>query len=154
MTLFLMLVMATIHEIRLRLDEFVSNLDIHINEAILSVEKELVSYNKQNLLRSLDSEDKPLINERTGNANLSKAYARRTGKKTPNIYETGAYQSEMFIEPRFEKKEFIISSFHRLVKYLPDQYKNLHGISPSDQPLAKKLTTIAISERLKKDVFK
>jgi hypothetical protein len=146
--------MATIHEIRLRLDEFVSNLDIHINEAVSSIEKELLSYNKQNLLRSLGNDDKPLINERTGNANLSKAYARRTGKKTPNIYETGAYQNEMFIEPRYDKKEYIISSFNRLVKYLPDQYKNLHGISPSDQILAKQLTTKAISEQLSKNVFK
>lgn len=145
--------MATIAEISKRLNDYVANLDENLKEAVMSVDKEILDVNRSQMLISRGADDKPLINNRTGNERLSKQYARRQKKDYPDIFVRGDYQRDMFIEVK-SMDEYLISSSHRLVKYIPVQYENVHGIAPSRRDEAYKITTPAIAEHLRNKVFK
>jgi hypothetical protein len=145
--------MATIHEIRLRLDEFVSNLETNIQIACYSVAPQILELNKSQMDISKGSDDAPLINIRTGKRTLSKGYAARVNKLYPDILVTGEYRKDMYLDVNTPQKYFI-SSRNQLVKYIPQQYLNVHGVAPSNEKSAKQLTTKAISEQLSKNVFK
>jgi hypothetical protein len=142
-----------VHAEKLRLDEFVTNLDANIIEAVMKVEPQLTGLNKKQLLMSVGNDDKPLINKNTGTAYLSKAYGKRTGKNRPDLRLTGNYHKEMFTEMT-DRNNYFQSSYDRKVEFLPSNYPNAHGIAPSNQPKAKELTTKAIGDLMKKKVFK
>ncbi len=144
--------MATVSEIAERLNDYVSNLDANIKEAIEGVGTDILDINRFQMLSSKGADDRALINNRTGNPKLSKQYARRQRKEYPNIYVNGDYQKDMFIEIT-NKDKYLISSRHKLVEYLPVQYENLHGIAPSNRDEAYKITTPAIAEHMRKKVF-
>jgi hypothetical protein len=145
--------MATISEIAKRLNDYVSNLDANLIEALTPVESQILDINRFQMLNSKGADDKALINNRTGNAKLSKQYARRQRKEYPDIFVSGDYQRDMFIEVK-NMDEYLISSSHRLVKYIPVQYENVHGIAPSNRDEAYKITTPAIARHLQNKVFK
>ena len=145
--------MATIAEISKSLNDYVANIDANLKEAVMSVDKQILDVNRSQMLISRGADDKPLINNRTGNARLSKQYARRQKKDYPDIFVRGDYQRDMFIEVK-SMDEYLISSNHRLVKYIPVQYENVHGIAPSRRDEAYKITTPAIAEHLRNKVFK
>jgi hypothetical protein len=145
--------MATVHEIAERLKSYVANLDSNISEAVQSVSNEILSLNKYQMLISRGNDDKALINNRTGNERLSKQYSKRQKKDFPNIFVKGNYQDAMFLEIK-NKDEYLISSRHRLVKYIPEQYINVHGIAPSNRNEAYKITSPAIGKHLNNKVFK
>ena len=129
--------MGRLHEIRLRSEAFVRIMDLHIANSIKNVEPDLLKINKGQLLKSKDALGKPLTNLKTGSQYLSSAYARRKGKRTPNLYDTGQFQSEMFLE--VDEKRWFIDSFDNKTKYLTENYgNNIFGIS--DKQRAKQLT--------------
>ena len=132
-----------------KLNDFVANLNQNVNEAILSVEKELVDLNRSQMLSSKGNDDKALIHSRTGKPTLSKAYAKKTGKTYPNIFLDGTYQNELNIHPAYSLGTYSITSKSRLEPYLPINYKNLQGIAPTNQQTAQGYTTEAITKLLK-----
>ena len=127
-----------IHAIRIDLDKFASEIDTNIILALEPVEDKITQLNSKQLLKSKGADDGDLINERTGSPYLSKAYAKRMKKSKPNIFVSGAFQKEMFLQMD-NAKEYFISSYNRLVKYLPGQYLNMFGISKADQPIARQI---------------
>jgi hypothetical protein len=144
--------MSRLIEIAARSQAYIDSLESNIEDAIYPIEQSLTDLNRAQLMNNKGSDDKPLINERTGNETLSKGYARRTGKEKPNLYERGDFQSEMTTKIIMKSKKYVISSYHMLEKYLSVQYKNYNGIAPSNQRDAYSITNKAIGEDYKKQV--
>ena len=112
----------------------------------------MVNMNRTQMLASLDANDQPLVNAKTGSAHLSASYAKRTGKTTPNLFLRGDFQFAMFFTMPTEK-EYIISSDNELVKYLPVQYGKIFGVSPQHQSQAQAVNGAAIVNDFLKTVF-
>lgn len=146
--------MNEISELAKRMNSFVNNLDTHIDEAIYTVEQDLVDLNRDVLLKNTGFDNKPLINERTGSELLSAQYAKKTGKRKPDLFVNGNFQDEMRLISKAAAKTYSIFSYHNLNKYLSVQYKNAFGITKNDQPKAQEITGNAISKRLNSIVFK
>jgi hypothetical protein len=133
--------MATTHEIRLRSNKYVANLNANIANAIDKVSPRIVDMNKSQLLKSKDSEDKPLIHKLTGSPNLSLHYSVLTNKITPNLFRLGDFQGGMFLQVNENNSSFFIDSFDSKSGILTDNYGlNLFGITKKDQPKSKELT--------------
>jgi len=147
--------MPSVVEIGKRARAYLANFDDNVDEVLNSpqVEEQLTQLNRRQMLLSVGGDGKALIHQKTGSPLLSKAYAKRMRKQYPNIYVNGNYQGEMFTETRYKQKNYLISSLNRLVKYLPFNYKNLHGIAPSNQPLAQQVTSEAISKDINSKVL-
>ena len=126
-----------IHQLRLRSNEFVQNLDRHIGDVIEHNEK-LLQLNKAQLKASKNAKGGSLKNNFAGSTNLSTGYAKRKGKKTPDIYDTGATYKEMdllFNEP----SEWFITSYTPYTPHLTEMYDDLFGIKDT-----KKAQSIAV----------
>jgi hypothetical protein len=146
--------MATIHELATRMNAFVSNIDSNIEAAVMNVEDDVLTLNRKQMLSSFGNDDRPLIHSRTGKASLSQAYAKKTGKSKPNIFVNGNYQNGMFLDILDGLSGYYVASWHELNRYLPDNYKNLLGIAPSNKTKAYAITNKAIAAKLKSEVFK
>lgn len=145
--------MGRLHDIRLKSNQFVANMDVHIALAIESVEKELVDLNKSQMLGSVDSENKPLIHASTGSEYLSKAYAKRKGKKKPNLLDKEDFQKEMFIQVNENNRTWFTGSFDPKTKHLVSNYGlKIFGIF--DRLRAKQLTGAAFKRKYKLLVLK
>jgi hypothetical protein len=140
-----------IHTIRVKLDQFVGDMDINVIEALSSVEDKITQLNRTQLLQSKGFDGNDLVNERTGSPYLSKQYGRRTGKTKPNLFVNGDFQKGMFTQMD-NIKEYFVSSYHWLVKYLPDQYKNGFGIAKENQPIARQIWKDSFRSILSKKV--
>jgi hypothetical protein len=140
--------MASILEIAKKSQQYIDNLSDNIDRVINSpeIEEQLTDLNRKQLLMSVGNDGAPLIHQMTGSTRLSPAYAKRTGKQYPNIFLSGAYQKEMFTDSEYGKKIYRQSSFNHLVKYLPYNYPNLHGVNKMNQPIAQSITSKAIAE--------
>ena len=140
--------MASILEIAKKSQQYIDNLSDNIDRVINSpeIEEQLTELNRKQLLMSVGNDGAPLIHQQTGSPRLSPAYAKRTGKQYPNIFLSGAYQKEMFTDSEYGKKIYRQSSFNHLVKYLPDNYPNMHGVNKMNQPIAQAITSKAIAE--------
>lgn len=147
--------MATLKEIAERSQRWVDNLADNVDRVLNSpeVEDKITDLNRKQLLLSIGNDGAPLVNQQTGSPLLSKPYAKRTGKKYPNIKLTGAYQKEMFTSFDYAKKEYFQSSYDKKVKFLPDNYPNMHGINKINQPEAKEITGKAIINDYMKHTF-
>jgi hypothetical protein len=139
--------MATTHEIRLRSNKYVANLNANIANAIDKVSPRIVDMNKSQLLKSKDSEDKPLIHKSTGSPNLSLYYSILTNKLKPNLFRVGNFQNGMFLQVNENNNSFFIDSFDSKSGILTDDYGlNLFGITKKDQPKSKVLTGKSVSK--------
>ena len=121
--------MGQLHELRLRSDAFISNMNVNIALSIEQNAKELVDMNKlQLLVDSRDAENKPLIHAKTGSQYLSLAYARRKKKSKPNLFDTGDFQKDMFMSVDENAMTWFIDSADRKSKFLVEIYGNIFGI--------------------------
>lgn len=144
--------MPRILDIQKRSNQYLASFKDNVIRVIESNENIMLNMNKSQMLGSLDAQDKPLIHSRTKSANLSKAYARRTGKSKPNLFNTGDFQSGMFFTMPTEK-EYIISSDDEKVNFLQGNYGKIFGVSPKNQQKAQEINNKAIIDDYKKNVF-
>ena len=144
--------MNSLLDIAKRSQLYVDNLNDNIDRVINSpvIEDQLTELNRRQLLLSTGNDGAPLIHQMTGSPRLSPAYAKRTGKTYPNIFLSGAYQKEMFTDSEYGKGIYRQSSYNHLVKYLPYDYTNLHGVNKMNQPKAQEITSKAIAEDYQK----
>ena len=144
--------MASLLDIAKRSQQYVDNLNDNIDRVINYpvIEEQLTDLNRKQLLMSVGADGAPLVHQMTGSPRLSKAYAKRTGKTYPNIFLSGAYQKEMFTDSEYGKGIYRQSSYNHLVKYLPYNYTNLHGVNKMNQPKAQEITSKAIAEDYQK----
>jgi len=154
---------SRVHQIRLKLNAYAANLDNNIIRVIESkpVSDKLIILNQQQLLRNRDVDGSLLRHESTGKTTLTKAYAKITGKKRPNLFETGLHfdgialsvfsmaEYSMFFKPSLSPG----AAFYG--KFLSRNYGgNIYGIAKKDSPKAQRITHKAIGQDLKIKVFK
>lgn len=144
--------MSRIQEIAKRSNQWMSQFNDNVIRIIESNEGLMLNLNKSQMLNSLTAKDSPLIHARTGSAKLSKAYAKRTGKSKPNLFNTGEFQDSMFMTLPTEK-EYIISSDDTKVNFLQGNYGKIFGVAPSNQDKAKAVNDSAIINNYLKTVF-
>ena len=144
--------MARILDIQRKSNQYLNSFNERAINAIESNGDLMVNMNRRQMLSSLDANDQPLVNAKTGSARLSASYAKRTGKTTPNLFLRGDFQFAMFFTmPTI--KDYIITSDNDLVKYLPVNYGKIFGVSPTNQPKAQAVNGAAIVNDFLKTVF-
>lgn len=144
---------SRIIDIQKKSNQYMSNFDDNVISIITNNEQKTTEFNRRQMLNSKNAAGTDLIHNRTGSNKLSKAYAKITGKKKPNIFESGNYQKSMFLT-MYDIKSYQITSDDEKVKYLPDNYDNLHGISPENQDKVRKINDKAICDDYMKKVFR
>lgn len=144
---------SRIVDIAKRSNQYVGSLSANIVRVIELNSTKTLDFNRSQMLGSKDADNKPLIHKKTGSANLSKQYARRTGKRKPNLFESGAFQDEMFLTMPSEKEYFIGSKDYKTI-YLTGNYGKIFGIASDNQPKVQKVNDKLIIEDYKKEVFK
>jgi hypothetical protein len=145
--------MTRILEIQKRSNEWLSNFEANVIRVIESGQQKTVDLNRRQMLSHKDAEGQPLIHKRTGSENLSKRYARKTGKKKPDLFLTGDFQNEMFLIMPDEKSYFIGSKDHK-VKWLAENYgQKIFGVAPDNQEKAQSVNDKAIINDYMKLVF-
>lgn len=145
---------SKIHELRLRSNAYVRNLQANITNVLESnpVNEQLIILNQEQFLKSRNVLGQPLVNKSTGKTTLTPAYARRTGKTKPNLFEKGIFQDSMFMFVPNDR-EYLIGAKER--QYLNGNYGgSIFGIAPSNQPKAKRITTKGIGQDYKQKVLK
>ena len=93
-------------------------------KAVQDNEKLFVDFNRKQMLSSKTSKNEAFVNSLTGSTGLSPAYAKKTGKKKPNLFVDGAFQGEMFLETNENDGTYFVDSFWDKTKYLIDMYTN------------------------------
>lgn len=145
--------MNRIVEIAQRSNDYLNSFSNNIVRVIETNQEKTVALNKKQMLQSIDADGNPLINNRTGSEKLSKQYARRTGKKKPNLKLTGEFQEGMFLIMPDEKQYFIGSKDHK-VKWLSSDYgQKIFGVAPDNQEKAQAVNDSAIIKDYLKQVF-
>ena len=144
--------MNRILDIQKRSNQYLAAFKENVIRVIESNEKLMLSMNKSQMLASLDAMDKPLVHARTKSQYLSKQYAKRKGKSKPNLFDSGDFQSGMFMTLPTEK-DYIISSDDTKVNFLQENYGKIFGVAPSNQEKAKEINDKAIIDDYFKNVF-
>lgn len=125
-----------------------------IATSIKSVEKQLVDMNRGQMLSSMDSLDKPLIHKSTGSTKLSLNYSLRTNKMTPNLYLSGDFQREMFLEVNENANTYFIDSMDWKNGILTENYgNNIFGVPRKREADAKGITGRSFAQKYKSFVF-
>jgi len=135
--------MRSIHDIRLRSNAYMASMDIQMENSLDKVEQKITNLNRKQLLSSQDNKGAPLVNTKTGSTKLSSAYAKKTGKRRPNLRLKGVFQFDMFTDFRFPNEYFIQSSDSKQ-GFLNAMYKGLFGIASKNRDKAKAITGKAI----------
>lgn len=144
--------MGKVHELRLRHNRFVNDLNSNVEIALETVNEQITDINRGQLLQSENALGEPLFNEKTKSTKLTPAYAKRTGKTTPNLYLKGDFQGDMFSDFRLPN-EYYIQSEDPKQGFLMKMYKNIFGIAKKNQRIAQFITTTAIMKRYKREVY-
>lgn len=130
--------------------DYISRIDANVSRVIESkeVSKFILDLNKDQFAKHQDANGKPLTHKSTGKTSLSKAYAKRTGKKKPDFLLSGAFQNEMFLTvPTLE--EYFITSDNEVSPFLQENYGKIFGVSKGNQSKSQKKVNAA----LKNDYF-
>lgn len=144
--------MSQILEIQKRSNEWLANFTANVVRVIESNSEKTIDFNRMQMLRSKDADDKPLTHESTGSQKLSKAYAKRTGKSKPDLWLKGDFQEAMFLIMPNEKEYFISSKDYKS-GFLSKNYGKIFGVSPDNQSKAQSINDKAIIEDYMKAVF-
>jgi hypothetical protein len=145
--------MARILEIQKKSAEYLSGLDDNIVRIIEDNQDGTLIINKSQMKDSMNADGGPLIHRLTGSEYLSKAYAKRTGKRKPNLLREGDFQREMFLNMP-SAKEYLIGSYDWKTAILHKNYGNIMGIAPENRPKAQEINNKLVIEDYLKTVFR
>jgi len=136
----------TIHEIRVRSNKFIENLQSYI-DGVVDDNQDLLNLNREQL-----KVEHKNINDQAITPPYSSAYAQLKGFRTPDLYVTGTLFESMTIEAK--GNTFEINGHTDYTDKLIDQYSPaIFGIAKSKRPKAKQITTKQLSEDYKKAVL-
>lgn len=144
--------MRQIHDINTRMQQFISMIDLHIADSIMSKDQEITDMNRGQMLLSVDSENKPLIHTATGSALLSPDYAKRTHKSKPNLFLSWDFQRNMFLNVNENDQAYFLTSDDEKAGFLRKNYGDkIFGIYDKDK--AKQLTGAAFKRLFNQKVL-
>jgi len=136
----------TISELRIRSNNFVSDLYLHVSDVIDHNQK-LVQLNKAQLKQSKTSKGSPLINSFTGSTSYSAKWAAIKGYSKPDLYDTGEFYKTMDILYNFPNDYFMTADVAYLGN-LVDMYSvDIFGIENHNKAFA--ITTPMLSQKYK-----
>jgi len=145
--------MARILDIQKKSNQYVANLTANIVRVIESNSGTMIDFNRSQMLANNDADGVGLTHASTKSKNLTKAYARRTGKTKPNLYLSGEFQDKMiFTMPN--EREYFISSKDYKTQWLAGAYGKIFGVAPNNQPKAQKINDKAVINDYLNLVFK
>jgi len=139
-----------IHQLRLRSDKFVANLDNHVADVVEHNER-LLQLNKAQLKASKTAKGGDLVNSLTGSPFYSPAYGRKKGYTKPDLFVTGQFYRDMDILMS-SASEWFITSFSRVTVYLRGMYTdNIFGIQ--DKKKAQNIGVGELADKYKRMVL-
>jgi hypothetical protein len=115
-----------------RAKNFNANLKLYQAMAVQASEKLLVELNRKQMMSSTDSKGEALVHKSTGSPLLSFPYAKRTGKRKPNLKLNGDFEKEMFLETDENAGIYFIGSFDFKTPFLEENYGDIFGTAPSN----------------------
>ena len=144
--------MGKLSELNNRYQAFVSNMNLHIAEAIMVNDNELTDMNKKQMLASVDSNNSPFVHKKTGSTLLSPAYARQKGKSKPNLFDTSSFQRNMFLTVNELNSTYFITSDDEKTGFLIANYGiEIFGIF--DKQKAKELNAASFKRLFEQKVL-
>jgi len=138
--------MGQFHELRVRHNRFVDQIDTTI-EDVINDNQALLDLNR----RQLKEEHKDTL-DRLIKPEYSPWYARLKGFKTPDLYDTGETHKTLMIEAKDD--QFNITGTTDQSPALVKKYGPVFGIAKSMFDDAKSITTVAIAKIYRNLVFK
>lgn len=139
--------MGDFHELRVRSNEFVSNLQVYIEE-VIDDNPQLLDLNRKQLKDEHKTSKDVAISPP-----YSPFTAQRKGFKTPDLYDTGETQKTLTIEAKGNQYE--IKGHTEWTQSLISRYgADIFGIATSRLAEARQITTKKLSEIYRKVVFK
>jgi len=138
--------MGKLHDFTVKHNRFTKDIDSYV-EGIIDDNQDLLNLNREQLKEEhKTAKDQAIIPK------YSKAYAKKKGFSTPDLYVTGDMFKAMSIEAKGQ--QFTINSSVDYAPKLEDQYSSdIFGIAPSKQPKAKQITTEELGRQYKKIVY-
>ena len=137
--------MNRIVEIAKRSNQYMNQFTDNIVRVIEDNADKMLDFNRSQMINSKDADDSNLIHKSTKSNRLSNAYARKTGKFKPDLLLSGSFQDKMTFIMQ-DENEYFISSKDFKTEYLAENYGNIFGVSPKNQPKAQKINDKAIIE--------
>lgn len=135
--------MNRIIDIQKKSNEWLANFTANVVRVIETDQQKTVDFNRLQMLKSKDADNKPLIHRSTGSEKLTKAYAKRTGKTKPDLFVRGDFQEAMFLFMPSEKEYFISSKDYKS-GFLSKNYGKIFGIAPENQNKVQAVNDAAI----------
>lgn len=115
---------------------FILNLDIIFENALLSYEGEITRLNKENLSKGKTSEGDNI------KPDYSPDYAKKKGKKTPDLFINGSFYDSIFVTTTNEPELLVTSNLNvkgfELADHLSKRYTvNIYGITDQQAEVIK-----------------
>jgi hypothetical protein len=135
-----------LHEIRLRSDRFIANIDQKIEESILFVESEVVDINRRQMKeKQIDSLGNNL-------PEYSSFWKSVKGLTYFNLFSTGSFQQLMFMTVKYPTFK-ISSGDWKLGRLLAKVGERMFGIAPSNRDETKRITFKGFSRKYRSQVL-
>ena len=145
--------MGQIKDIAKRSQQWVDNIAVNVEKAIMLVDNQIIDINREQMLLSRDSKDNALVHQSTKSIFLTPGYARAQDKPKPDLFLRGNFQRNMFLDINFPKYQ--LGSDDEKTNILQDNYgKAIFGVSKNNQTEAKGITNKAIGQSYKRAVFR
>lgn len=136
-----------LHDLRLRSDAFIANINDRIEESILFAEAGILDLNREQMKeRQVDSNDENL-------PEYSSKWKSIKGLTYFNLFDTGDFQNKLKLSVKYPVYA-ISSSDWKLGKLLKRVGERMFGIAPSNQSEAKQITLQAFSRKYQSEVLK
>ena len=139
--------MGKLHEIRLRSNRFVANMNVNIDQSIIHVEHLLLDLNRDQMKnKQIDSRGNFL-------PEYSSRWKSIKGLTYFNLFDTGDFQKKLFMN--IKTPLFLISSSDwKLLKLLKRVGERMFGIAPTNQNRAKQLTGKSFARLYRREVLR
>lgn len=138
-----------ISQLRKRSNQFVSDLDLYQAEAIEMSDKEIVRLNQKQLKSSKLSTGQPI------KPKYSKAYSKKKGYSSPDLFLTGELYKEMFVDVQENSGEYFVVSDAPHTKYPVAKYgKEVFGLTKESSNIVSPIAVTNLSKMYEKLVLK
>lgn len=136
-----------LHELRLRSDAFIANINQKIEDSILFAEADVLNLNREQMKeRQIDSNDDNL-------PEYSPTWKSIKGLKYFNLFDTGDFQKKMKLSVKYPIYAITSSDWKR-DKLLKKVGERMFGIAPSNWGKSKRITFKAFFRKYQSEVLK
>lgn len=140
--------MGQVHELRMRSNSFVTNLQSYI-ESIVDDNQRLLDLNRKQLrVEHKTAKDKPITPP------YSSWTASLKGFRTPDLYDTGELQRTLVIEATKDGHYYISGTTDYTGSLMERYTEDIFGIAPSMQKEAQSITAAELRDLYQKTVLK